>query len=144
MPCLDAVNTAVYSILAGDTGLGALATVHKGAKRPGDAANPSVTVESRRLERGGGEGIWMCDVVVTVYADVLANRAADHAATDAVSALIKSLLADAEPDLTGAKVLPLIEGESSPPEWKSAHADETYQENVFGLVFVDFGLSGEG
>lgn len=144
MPYIDAVNTAVYKILSGDIALGELCTVYKGAKRPGGAVNPSVTADTKRLMRGEGEGIWKCDIVITVYADVLANRTADHVTLDAISGRVRALLADAEPELAGAKALPIFEGESSSPEWMSAHTDETVQADTYGLIFIDFGAVYSG
>ena len=139
MPSMDAINTAVYKLLSNDETLGGVCTVYKGSKRPGNSTNPLITVESKRLESGEGEGIWMCDVVVTTFVDVLANRMADNDTIENIVSRVNNLLVDKEIALEGAKALPLIEGESSGPDWLSAHADETMQESIFGLIFIDFG-----
>ena len=136
---IQSINTAVYELLAGDPELSGMCSVYKGAKRPGNNANPSVTIDARRLEAGDGEGIRISDIAVTVYADVLANRMADHETLDTISSRINGILTDAEPELEGAKALPLIRGECSGAEWGDAHDNETSQEITFGLVFVDFG-----
>ena len=138
MPTIQDINTAVYRILKTDAILDGLCTLCKGAKRPVRAVNPSLTVETRRLERGEGEGIWMCDVVVTAFSDILANGTPDAEALDAMMARATELLADAEIDLADAKALPLIEGESAGTTWQPAHDGEAFQERVFGLVFVSF------
>ncbi len=52
MPDIQAINTAVYRILAGSDELSSRCTVYKGAKRPGGAVNPAVTVDTKRLEPG--------------------------------------------------------------------------------------------
>lgn len=139
MPSLDAINTAVYKLLKGDEILGGICTVYKGTKRPGNSTNPSVTIDSKHLERGEGEGIWMCDVVITTFTDVLANRMADHDKIDTIVSRVSELLSDTEIELEGSKALPLIEGESTVPAWLNAHDDETFQESTFGLIFIDFG-----
>ena len=139
MPSMDAIKIEVYKLLNNDETLGGLCTVYKGSKRPGNSTNPSVTIESKHLEPGEGEGIWMCDVVVTTFADVLANRMADYDTIENIISRLNELLTDTEIELEGAKALPLIEGGSSGPDWLSAHAGETMLENVFGLIFIDFG-----
>ena len=138
MPNIQDINTAVYRILKGDETLAGLCAVYKGAKRPARAVNPSLTVEARRLEPGEGEGIWMCDVTVTAFADMMANGSPDTETLDAVMTRTTGLLADAELALEGAKALPLIEGESAGTIWQPAHEGEAFQERVFGLVFVSF------
>jgi len=138
MPNINEINTAAYGLLAGDGTLAGLCTVYKGRKRPAGVQNPSVTVDARRLEPGEGEGIWMCDVVVTAYADVLVNRMPDHETLDSISSRIREILTDAELELEDAKALSLIEGESLSPGWNDSHNNETLQENTFGLVFVKF------
>jgi hypothetical protein len=138
MPNIQDINTAMYRILKADEELAELCTVYKGAKRPVRASNPSLTVESRHLEPGEGEGIWMCDVAVTVYTDMLANGTPDMETLDAVMSRATILLADAELELEGAKALPLIEGENAGTVWQPAHEGEAFQERVFGLVFVSF------
>ncbi len=136
---MDAVKSAVYKLLNNDVTLTGLCTVYKGSKRPGNSTNPSVTIESKGLKPGEGEGIWMCDVIVTTFADVLANRMADYDTIENIISRLNVLLTDMEIVLTGAKALPLIEGGSSGPDWSSAHAGETMLESVFGLIFIDFG-----
>ncbi|MFA6472284.1 MAG: hypothetical protein WCU00_09620 [Candidatus Latescibacterota bacterium] len=139
MPKVSEINTAVYRLLEADDTLLEMSRVYKGAKRPARAKNPSVTVDVKRLEPGEGEGIWMCDVTVTVYTDNLSNGSADQEKLEDISARVKELLADSEIELEDGKALPLIEGESRGPEWSSYHENETSQENIFGLVFVSFG-----
>jgi hypothetical protein len=138
MPGIQEINTAVTRILRADETLGSLCTVYKGAKRPVRARTPALTVETRRLERGEGEGMWMCDIVITAYADMKSNGIPDDGLLDAILARACALLADAELELAAAKAHPLIEGESGGAEWQPAHDREMYQERVFGLVFVSF------
>ena len=138
MPDVQAINTAVYRILAGSDALSARCAIFKGAKRPGNAANPSVTIDTKRLEPGEGDGMWIGDIVVTVYADILPNRTADHETISEITFLITSLLGDAELELSREKAFPLIEGGSGSIEWVGAHTTETLQESTFGLVLVDF------
>ena len=139
MQNMDTINTAVYKLLNNDETLGGLCTIYKGSRRPEGSTNPSITIESRRLESGEGEGIWMCDVVVTTFVDVMANRMADHDTIETIVSRVKEMLTDTKLELEGAKALPLIAGESGGPEWASAHDDETMQEITFGLIFIDFG-----
>lgn len=139
MPGINSINTAIYKLLKNDETLAGLCSIYKGSKRPGNAANPSVTVNTKRLEASQGEGIWMCDVVMTTYVDVMANRMADQETVESIVSQVKKVLADTEIELEGAKALPLVEGESTGPEWLSNHENETFQENTFGLIFVDFG-----
>jgi hypothetical protein len=80
----------------------------------------------------------MCDVVITAYADMMANGTPNMEALDAMMLRTTVLLADAELELEGAKALPLIEGESPGTVWEPAHDGEAFQERVFGLVFVSF------
>lgn len=138
MPNINEINTAVYSLLAGDEILSGLCTIYKGKKRPSKAQNPSVTIDTKRLERGEGEGIWMCDVVVTVYTDLLANRMADHRTLTDAGIRIREVLSDRELTLENAKAHPLIEGESLSPDWEGNHENESRQEKTFGLVFIQF------
>lgn len=138
MPNINEISTAVYRFLKTDAALAEMGTLYKGAKRPVKARNPSLTVEARRLEPGQGEGIWMCDVAVTVYVDVLADGAPDSGLLESIVTRVHGTLADTEIELEGAKAMPLIEGENTGPEWQSAHEREVYQESVFGLVFVKF------
>ncbi len=139
MPRANAINTEIYKILNNDQTLSGLCSVYKGSKRPGNTANPSVTVDVKRLEKGQGEGIWLCDVVVTAYADVMGNRTADQGILENIVSQVREILVNKEIELEGAKALPLIEGESTSPEWLSNHENETQQESIFGLIFVDFG-----
>ena len=138
MPNINEISTAVYRFLKTDAELAVMGTLYKGAKRPVKAKNPSLTVEARRLEPGQGEGIWMCDVAVTVYVDVLADGAPDSLLLESIVSRVHQALADREIEMEGSKAMPLIEGENSGPEWQSAHEREVYQESVFGLVFVKF------
>ena len=139
MPKINVINTAVYKLLKNDETLAGLCSAYKGSKRPGNVTNPSVTVDTKCLEAGQGEGIWMCDVVVKTYVDVLANRMADHETLENIVSQVKKVLVDTEIELEGAKALPLIEGESASPEWLSNHENETSQESIYGLIFIDFG-----
>jgi hypothetical protein len=138
MPKISEINTSVFKLLGADESLSGMCRVFKGAKRPARAKNPTITVDTKRLERGEGEGIWMCDVTVTAYADNLSNGAADQKKMEDISARVKEILADREIELASAKALPLIEGESHGTEWSSYHENEAAQENIFGLVFVSF------
>jgi len=138
MPDINEINSAVYTLLANDSTLSGLCTIYKGAKRPTSASNPAVTIAVKRLEPGDGEGMWMCDILVTAYANIHANGMPDHEKLDDLSNRICEILADVEIGLEGAKALPLIEGESTGPEWESVHDDEAVQETTFGLVFVKF------
>lgn len=139
MPNINEITSAACRLLKADRALEAMCTVYRGGKRPARAMNPSATIDARHLERGEGEGIWMCDVVVTAYADMLADGAPDFGILEDIGKRVRSVLADAELELPGAKTLPLFEGETSPPEWQAAHDREAWQESVFGLVFVSFG-----
>lgn len=138
MPTIGEISAAARLLLTADGGLSGLAAIHRGPKRPARAKNPAITIDARRLERGEGEGIWMCDVVVTVHADLLADGAPDYGLLEDLGARVRAILADAEPVIPGAKALPLIEGGSSGGEWDPSHAGESYEEHTFGLVFVDF------
>ena len=139
MPGINAINTAVYKLLKNDETLAGLCSVYKGSKRPANAVTPSVTVDARCLEASQGGGIWMCDVVVTAYVNMLANRAADHETHENIVFRVGKVLVGTEIELECAKALPLIEGESTGPEWLGSHENETSQESTFGLVFIDFG-----
>ncbi len=139
MPNINEITAAAYRLLKEDTALNGMCTVYRGAKRPARARNPVATVEARRMEPGEGEGIWMCDLVVTVYADLLADGAPDCEALEDMGERVRTALGDAELELPGAKMLPLFEGGTSAPEWQAAHDREAWQEYVFGLVFVCFG-----
>ena len=138
MPNINEINTVVYSLLADDETLAGLCTIYKGSKRPLNVQNPSVTINIKRLVPGEGEGIWMCDVVVTTYTDVLANRMPDHEKLEELSSTISEILTDVEIEIDGGKALPLIKGESSGSEWNIGHNNEGMQEMTFELVFVKF------
>ncbi|MFC1573727.1 hypothetical protein ACFL30_00925 [Candidatus Latescibacterota bacterium] len=138
MPNITDINTAVYMLLHADQTLAGLCTVYKGGKRPSLVTNPSVTVEANRLEPGEGEGIWMCDITVTVYTDNLANGMPDHERLDTIVSRIYQVLEDAETDIDNAQTLPLVRGDISGLNWKSAHEAEISQECVFGLVFIQY------
>ncbi len=138
MPNVNEINSAVYSLLAGDETLSGLCMIYKGSKRPSKMQIPSVTVDTRSLRPGEGEGIWMCDVVVTAYTDILANRMPDHEKLEELSSAISDVLTDAEIKLNGAKALPLIKGGSTGPEWERSYDNQGMQEMTFGLVFVKF------
>jgi len=138
MPNINNINTAVYRLLNGDETLDGLCTVYKGCKRPVRAKNPSVTVEAKRLEPGEGEGIWMCDVSVTAYTDMLANGMPDHEGLDTIVKRISTVLEDAEVELENAQALPLIGGQIGGAEWNSPHNNEVSQELMFGIVFVQY------
>jgi len=138
MPTINEINTAIFILLNNDVNLTAISSVYKGAKRPSNATNPSVTVDAKRLTPGGGEGIWMCDVVVTAYADILSNRMPDHETLDNMTAFISESLTDKVIGLDNGKALPLIEGESTELDWDNIHGHEAMQEITFGLVFIKF------
>ena len=139
MPNINDISSATYKLLKADSTLAGLCSIYKGAKRPGNAANPCLTANVKLLEPGKGEGIWMCDIVITIYADMLANRTADQETIENILTRVNEILTDTEINLSGAKAFPLIKGESTGSEWQSAHEDETKQETTFGLIFVDFG-----
>ena len=141
MPNTSIITAAVHAVLVGDTGLTSLCTVHRGARRPSGAANPVLTIHANRLEPGEGDGIWMCDIMVTVYVDTLANRMIDQETHDAIAARIGSLLDDFELDIPSGHAHPLIAGGVSDPEWHPRHDRETAHVLTFGLIFVDFGIS---
>jgi len=131
MQTINTINTAVYRLLAVDGILTGLCTVIKGGKRPSDVSNPAVTVETKRLEPGEGEGIWMSDVTVTAYVDMLENRQPDHDLHESIVSRVRDLLED-------AKALPLIAGENRGVVWTGPHDNEVSQESIWGLVFVSF------
>ena len=138
MPTVNEINSAVYSFLADDETLSGLCTIYKGSKRPSKMQIPSVTVDTRDLRPGEGEGIWMCDVVVAAYTDILANRMPDHGKLEELSSAVSDILTDAEIILNAAKALPLIKGGSTGPEWEKCHDNQMMQEMTFGVVFVKF------
>jgi len=138
MPNINEINTAVYKLLKADDTLTGSCTVYKGEKRPSQSHNPSVTVECKHLERGNGEGIWMCNVEVAVYADILANSQPDHTELESITSRIREILTDALIELSGAKALPLVEKTSVSPSWNMQHDDEVSQQSVYGLVFISF------
>lgn len=138
MPNINEINTAVYKLLKADDTLTGSSTVYKGEKRPSQSNNPSVTVDCKNLERGNGEGIWMCDVEVTVYADTLANSQPDHMEFESITSRIREILTDAAIELSGAKALPLVEKTAVSPSWNMQHDNEVFQQSVYGLVFISF------
>ena len=138
MPNINDITTSVYKLLKADETLDGLCTVYKGSKRPNCASNPSVTVEAKRLEPGEGEGIWMCDVVTTVFADNLANGMPDHERLDVIVTRLYLVLEDAEISLENAHALPLIRGDIGGPSWNNTHEGETSQEYTFGLLFIKY------
>ena len=138
MPGTDDILTEVYGALAGNAAITVLCTVFKGRKRPKNTANPSLTVDLGRLERGEGEGIWMADLTVTVYADLLSGRTPDHETHDTIGKALRKALDGFEPVITGAKAMPLIEGACGGVDWDAVHDGETRQEHLYGLVFVKF------
>ena len=139
MPGTNAINTAVYKLLKNDAALAGMCTIYKGAKRPVTAQNPQITVQAKRLEPGEGEGMWICDVVVTTYVDLNANRTTSEDLLGTLLARVNEVLADAELDLESGKAFPLIEGRCTCPEWHGVHDSEAMQERTYGLVLVDFG-----
>jgi hypothetical protein len=66
------------------------------------------------------------------------DGAHDHETLNSITERAKLLLADTELEFTDAKAFPLIEGESTGPEWDSSHSGESVVESTFGLVFVKF------
>ena len=138
MPTIDTITSAAYSLLAADETLTGMCTAYKGERRPATAENPSLTVAAARLEPGGGDGMWLCDIVITGYAGLLGDGASDHAALEDITARVKLLLADIELVLPGAKAFPLIEGETSGPDWDRTHSGESSMESTFGLVFLRY------
>lgn len=139
MPNIQTINTTVYKLLKNDTILAGLCSIYKGAKRPGNTSNPSVTIETKWLKPGSGEGIWICEIVVTAYADIMANRMADHKTFENIVSRVSELLVNTEIEFDGAKAQPLIEKENKGIEWTSTHENETSQEIIFELNIIDFG-----
>lgn len=138
MPNIDTITTAAWRLLSQDTALAGMCAVYKGGRRPGGATGPVVTVEARGLERGGGDGIWMCDVTATVYAPLLANRGVDFGTMTPIIDRIRAVLSNAELALTGAHALPLIDGGGEGYTWDSDHNREAAHGWTFGLIFIDF------
>ena len=138
MSNIQDIDTAVYMLLKNDTTLDGLSTVYKGTKRPSGAANPTVTVGSTGIKPGDGEGIRICEIVVTTFTDIMANRMADNPAHVNIMSRINELLADTEITLEDAKAHPLQEKGKTGIEWKSVHNSETFQEIRFELTFIDF------
>ena len=138
MSTIQAIDTAVYTLLKNDSTLDGLAAIYKGTKRPSGAENPTVTVGSAGIKPGDGEGIRICEIVVTAYADILSNRMADNSAHETIMSRITGLLAYTEIVLANAKCLPLRENGNTGIEWKSIHDTETFQEIRFELTFIDF------
>ena len=138
MPNINEINTAVYKLLKADDTLTGSSTVYKGEKRPSMSDNPSVTVDCKNLERGNGEGIWMCDVAVTVYANTLANSQPDHMELENITSRIRVILTDTVIELSGAKALPLVWKTAVSPSWNIQHDNEVSQKSVYGLVFISF------
>ena len=138
MPNVNEINSAVYSLLAGDETLSGLCTIYKGSKRPSKMQIPAVTLDTKSLSPGEGEGIWMCDVVVTAYANIMANRMPDHEKLEELSSTISDVLTDAEIKLNGAKALPLIKQKNTGPEWERGHDSQVMQEMKFVLIFIKF------
>ena len=135
----NTITTAVYRKLAADAELTGLCTVFKGGRRPSNSPLPALTIQTKRFERGEGEGIWMCDIIVTVFAHTLENRMIDQETHDAAATRVRDILDDAELDLDAGHAHPLIAGGMTEPEWNGRHDRETVQELTFGLVFLDFG-----
>ncbi len=138
MPNINEINTVVYKLLEADTALTGISTVFKGEKRSSLSNNPSVTVDCKNLERGNGEGIWMCDVEVNVYADTLANSQPDHMELESITSRIRVILTDTVIELSGAKALPLVGKTTVSPSWNIQHDNEVSQQSVYGLVFISF------
>lgn len=138
MPNINEINTAVYKLLKADDILTGSCTIYKGVKRPSQTNNPSVTEDCINLERGNGEGIWMCDVEVTVYVDTLANNQPDHMKLESIATRIREILTDAAIELSGAKALPLVEKTAVSPSWKMQHDNEVSQQSVYSLVVISF------
>lgn len=141
MPNTTTITSAVYAILAADADLTSRSTIIRGERRPSSSSNPTVTIHAKRLERGEGEGIWMCDVIVTAFVDTLATRMIDQETHDIIASRISTLLDDTELDLAAGHAHPLIAGGISDPEWSPRHDRETAQALTFGLIFVDFGAT---
>ena len=121
MPNIDSIAAAVYGKLSSDETLTAAASVYKGKKRPAGAKNPALTIDVRRLSRGEGEGMWICDIVITVYVDILANRTAHHEKHAAIGQAVRSILADTTLSIDTVQALPLIEGGAGALEWDRDH-----------------------
>jgi len=138
MTGINDINTAVYKILKGSEELTALCRICKGEKRPSRWANPVLTVSAKRLEPGQGAGIKMCDIAITVHADLKSNRVPDYDIHSGIERAVRSMLSDREIEIDGVKALPLIEGESGEPKWDGIHEQESSQEMIYGLVYVDF------
>lgn len=137
MPVINEIESAVYRLLKEDTVLGGLCAVYKGAKRPVRASNPCLTAEIKRLAPGSGEGIRMCDIVLTAYADVTANLMSSGDTLGVIAEAVHNALDGKTPEIAGAKVMPLIEG-GTDSGWDPEHERETWLEMTYGLVFVKF------
>ena len=138
MSNINEINTAVYKLLNTDDTLSGNCKVYKGEKRPSHANNPSVTVNCSHLNRGSGEGIWMCDVEITVYADTHANSQPDHVELENITTRIREILTDTVLELSNAQALPLSVKTSVNPLWNMVHDTEVSQQSVYSLIFVNF------
>ncbi len=138
MPNTSEIVTAAWRLLAADAELAALCAVVKGRKRPSTVKGAAVTVETDGLERGPGEGIWTCTLTVVVYVPLLAGRSPDFVTMDGIAGRVRALLADAEPELEGGKLMPLIEDGGTSADWDETHEGEARRELYFGVVMVAF------
>ena len=138
MPTINDITTAVYRQLNADETLAGLCTIYKGIKRPNRTSNPSVTVETKRLEPGAGEGLWMCDVVTTAYTDNLANGIPDQETLDAIVSRLYCILKDVVLSLKNAHALPLIRKDIGGLSWNTTHEGEAAQECTFKLIFIKY------
>jgi hypothetical protein len=138
MPNINDITTAAYRLLHADAVLGGMCSVYRGAKRPSRAKNPIMTVETRHLAPNEGEGMWMCNVVVTAYVKLLADGEPDYVRLEDIDTQVNEILVDVVLELNGAQAFPIFPGGTSGPEWDPAHEGEAYQESTFGLLFVDY------
>ncbi len=142
MPNINEITSAAYRLLKADDTLRGICTIYSGAKRPILSRRPALTVETRCMEPGAGEGIWMCNVVTTAYAKLCSDGAPDHAKLEEIIERARAILDGAELALASAKTLALFAGGDSPPEWDAAHDREASRESVYGLIFISFDTKG--
>jgi hypothetical protein len=135
MTGLNEINTAVYKVLKADQELSGLCGIFKG-RRAKKAPNPSITIETSRLEPGGGEGVKMCDITVRAHIDPLSDSTTDNLLAEEIIGHIQYILSDREIDLDNVRAMPLIRGDVTGPQWSGEREGEVVYECIFGLVFV--------
>ncbi len=134
MVSINEITAAAYRLLKADAALGGMCMIYRGAKRPVSARSPAVTVDACHLERGEGEGMWICSVVVTAYVRVLPDGEPDYGRMEDIDARIYTILCDADLQLTGAKTITIFYGGTSGITWDPVHSREVFQESTFGVM----------